>query len=149
MSNLKKLCKDLRSGDLICIGSRTYTLEVADTFFTRFFGLMGRKSLGEDKALLIRPCNSIHTFFMRFNMTAVFVDEDMRVIKVVPNMSPCRLAFAPKAYAVLEFYGDCGSDAKVGDVLSEVFRPQKRSTPSPEETTAPVPKNWQEKICYL
>jgi len=39
---------------------------VADRLFKRIKGLLGRNALGEGEALIIRPCNSIHTFFMRF-----------------------------------------------------------------------------------
>jgi len=39
---------------------------VADRLFKRIKGLLGKKGLGEGEALIIRPCNSIHTFFMRF-----------------------------------------------------------------------------------
>ena len=112
---------DLKTGDKIRIGEKMYTLEVADTFMTRFYGLMGRKSLPADKALFIKPCDSIHTCFMRFPMTAIFVDKRMLVVKVVPNMAPWRLTFAHGAYGVFELAGYGGSDVKVGDSVSEIY----------------------------
>jgi uncharacterized protein len=44
----------------------------ARTFWARFRGLMGRASLAADEGLYI-PGNSIHMFFMRFPIDAVFL----------------------------------------------------------------------------
>lgn len=116
----------LTTGDVVRIGSNCYTVEVADTFWKRFLGLMGRKSLEQDKALLITPCNSIHTFFMRFRMTAVFVDKELKsVVKVVPDMPAWRMAFAPKAYSVFELAGNCGKEVHPGDCV-DLFLNMKR-----------------------
>ena len=41
-------------------------------------GLLGRSGLEPASALIIAPCFSIHTMFMRFDIDAVFVDEDGR-----------------------------------------------------------------------
>jgi uncharacterized membrane protein (UPF0127 family) len=46
----------------------------ADSFWGRFMGLMGRASLPDDEGLYI-PGNSIHMFFMRFPIDAVFVGQ--------------------------------------------------------------------------
>ena len=54
-------------------------------------GLLGRVSLGLDEALILKPCNSIHTFFMRFPIDVLFLDKDMRVVKLIQDMSPNRL----------------------------------------------------------
>lgn len=134
----KPLYDTIKTGDIIRIGTKRYTLEVADTFMSRFLGLMGRKSLPSDRALFIKPCNSIHTFFMRFRMTAVFVDKDMRVVRVVPNMAPWRMAFAPKAYSVFELAGDEGEDIKEGEVLNELFRILGSTPLSKKKDLAPV-----------
>jgi uncharacterized protein len=58
----------------------------ATTVFTRFMGLMGRESLLDGEGLIIRPCNSIHSFFMRFPFDAVFVDGDDRAVHLVHEM---------------------------------------------------------------
>jgi hypothetical protein len=39
----------------------------------------------EGSALIIAPCNSIHTFFMRFDIDVVFVARDGRVLKTAPR----------------------------------------------------------------
>lgn len=65
--------------------------EVAETMFERMRGLMGRKSLAPGKGMLIRRCNCIHTFFMRFPIDATFLDGQGKVVKVVRNIQPWRL----------------------------------------------------------
>jgi uncharacterized membrane protein (UPF0127 family) len=56
---------------------------VADSFFTRLRGLLGRRELSRDEGLLIRPGSSIHTWFMRFPIDVVFLDRDLRVSPLV------------------------------------------------------------------
>ena len=36
----------------------------------------------------IKPCNSIHTFFMKFPIDVVFVDKNLKVRKVKRNVPP-------------------------------------------------------------
>ena len=139
MGKKKTPYDDLKTGDIIRIGNKHYTLEVADTFFSRFKGLMMRKSLPIDTALLIKPCDSIHTFFMRFPMTAIFLDKNMRVTKVVPNMKPWGLAFAFGSYCVLELYGEEGSKVNKGDTISDVYHHIQNEKNDYEKQTELVP----------
>ena len=77
-------------------------VEVAVTRRDRRRGLLGRPSLDESAALILAPCAAIHTMFMRFTIDAVFVDEDGRAVKVVPELAPWHIAVAPFAHAVIE-----------------------------------------------
>ena len=61
-------------------------MEIADTFLKRLLGLMGRKKILRGHGLLISPCNSIHMFFMRFAIDAVYLDENFVVKKIVENL---------------------------------------------------------------
>ena len=65
-------------------------------------GLLGRSSLEYGEALLLRPAGSIHTAFMRFPIDAVFLDADMRVLRIEPNLRPWRIAAQRGARAVVE-----------------------------------------------
>jgi uncharacterized protein len=76
--------------------------QVADGPLSRMRGLLGRPRLEPDTGLLLEPCNSIHTFFMRFPIDAVFLDAERRVLRVRSRMGPWRLAGARGARAVLE-----------------------------------------------
>lgn len=79
-------------------------IEVADNFFKRAKGLIGRDSLPEDVGLLIPKCNAIHTFFMRFPIDATFMDREGNVVRRVRNIKPWRpfIWGGWRAYQVLE-----------------------------------------------
>ncbi len=62
----------------------------AYSFAKRLKGLLGRQSLRRGQAMLLRPANSIHTFFMRFPIDVLFVDKNNMVIKTINNIPPFR-----------------------------------------------------------
>lgn len=65
-------------------------------------GLLGRDGMPDDEALIIAPCNGVHTFFMRFAIDALFVAKDGRVVKACRGVRPWRIALAWRAFAVIE-----------------------------------------------
>jgi hypothetical protein len=65
-------------------------------------GLLGRDAVPEDYALIIAPCGSVHTFFMRCPLDLVFVSKDGTVVKACPSVKPWRIAGALGAFAVIE-----------------------------------------------
>jgi uncharacterized membrane protein (UPF0127 family) len=75
---------------------------VADRVLSRMRGLLGRRELGRDEGLLLKPAPSIQTFFMRFPIDAVFLDREGRVLKVRSELRPWRLAGCRGAHATLE-----------------------------------------------
>jgi len=76
---------------------------VADSFCSRFMGLMGRDRPINGEGLIIRPCNSIHMFFMRFPIDAVFLDRGFRIVKLIRGLSPGKVVgTVPGAWQVLE-----------------------------------------------
>ena len=79
------------------------SVEIAHGFRGRLLGLMGRGPLGPGRALHIEPCASLHTFFMRFDMDAIFLDGELRVVKIAKDISPFRLVFGGRdARSVVE-----------------------------------------------
>lgn len=66
--------------------------EIAQTIFSRSKGLLGRKCLNKGEALIIKSCNSIHTFFMQFAIDVIFVDKNDRVVRAIENIKPFRLS---------------------------------------------------------
>lgn len=75
---------------------------IADSFINRLFGYMFRKSPHHD-AILLTPCNSIHTFFMKFNIDVLFLSADMKIIKKIENLKPGQVINKiPGAKMVLE-----------------------------------------------
>ena len=75
---------------------------LAETPLTRLKGLLGRSELERGEGLLLRPASSIHTFFMRFPIDAVWVDHNMTVLKVSPELRTWRTAACRGAKGVVE-----------------------------------------------
>jgi uncharacterized membrane protein (UPF0127 family) len=84
-------------GSVVCDSCR-----LAATFWARLRGLLGRGGLASGEGLLIRRTGSVHTFFMRFAIDAVFLDRSGAVVKLVSNLRPWRVALARGARDVLE-----------------------------------------------
>jgi uncharacterized protein len=73
-------------------------------------GLLGRDRLERGEGLLLRTASSIHTFFMRFPIDAVWLDGDLRVVGLTLELPPWRTAAQRGAKAVLELpAGEAGS----------------------------------------
>ena len=68
----------------------------------RMRGLLGRRDLPVGEGLLLRPAPSIHTWFMRFPIDVLFLDADLRVLDVIPELVPWRVAARRGTRAVLE-----------------------------------------------
>lgn len=94
-------------------------LEAAVESKARNRGLLGRDHLPETHALVLAPCSSVHTFFMRFPIDIAFVARDGRVLKVVERLGAWRIAASLRAFATIEFAaGVLGRDAlAAGDRL--------------------------------
>lgn len=74
------------------------SVRVADSFFSRAKGLLGERELPSGRALWIKgsrlvDCNSIHTWFMRFAIDAVFVDKGLVVRAVYQDLRPWRMTW--------------------------------------------------------
>lgn len=74
----------------LAINGREMKVYMADSFATRFRGLMlrPRDFLPMGTGLLIAPCNSIHMMFMRFPIDVVYIDKNYQVLKQVTNIRP-------------------------------------------------------------
>lgn len=83
-------------------------VRVADTMGRRLRGLLGRKNLGHDEGMLLRPGFSIHTAFMRFPIDVVFLDAELVVLKIDADVRPFRTASCRGAREVVELRaGEC------------------------------------------
>ena len=93
---------------------------LAESTSARMRGLLGRSSLPPDTGMLIRPCRSIHMWFMRFPIDAAFLDSELRVLKVSRNLRPWQMAFAPaRTASVLEAAAGALDPIRIGDQLTE------------------------------
>src|SRR5436190_15660640 len=104
-----------QSGVVVC-----ESCAVADRPLARMRGLLGRKSLAPGEGLLLTPERSIHMWFMRFPIDAVFLDRDLSVVSVREGLRPWRMASCRVARSVLELpAGTCRRHAiRPGDRLS-------------------------------
>jgi uncharacterized membrane protein (UPF0127 family) len=57
------------------------SVELATSWRDRRKGLMGRD--GMEGALLLRPCTSVHTARMRFDLDIAFCDEHLKVLETL------------------------------------------------------------------
>ena len=95
-------------------------IERAATWRARLRGLLGRSGLAGGSALVIEPCTSIHTFFMKFSIDALFLGADGRVIRAIPGLRPWRATRTyPSAAMVAELpAGTLGRTGTIeGDLL--------------------------------
>jgi uncharacterized membrane protein (UPF0127 family) len=84
----------LREGDVLA------TATVATSGKARRRGLLGRDHF--EGALVLRPCRSIHTLFMRFPIDAAFCDRDGVVVRIC-SLRPWRLSpIVPRSAFVIE-----------------------------------------------
>ena len=78
-------------------------LRTADTFVKRFLGLMFTKTLPADCGLHLRPCKGIHTFFMRYNIDVLHLDEGHQVIFLEEDVSPGKVGKTyPRTWEIIE-----------------------------------------------
>ena len=75
---------------------------VADSYLSRMKGLLGRAELQSGEGLLLEPASSIHMWFMRFAIDAVFLDRDLNVLGIREDLRPWRIAGRRGARMVLE-----------------------------------------------
>lgn len=92
---------------------------LADSPMKRARGLLGRTSLRSKEGLFLAT-SAIHTCFMRFPIDAVFLDREMRVVKIVSNLGSWRIAACRGAKGVVELgAGECvRQNLAVGERLS-------------------------------
>lgn len=94
----------------------------ADRWWLRLRGLLGRPRLDADgtQALMIVPCASVHTLWMRYPLDLVFLDRQGMVIGTREGVAPWRAAACRGARTTLEFHA--GALARVRPALGEHWR---------------------------
>src|SRR5438876_6385736 len=100
------------AGTLVCA-----RCAIASNPWTRLRGLMGRQSLAPDEGMLFPRTGSIHMFFMRFPIDAVFCDRDLHVLQVVRGLQPWRTAGRRGAKVVIELRAGGAAGLEPGEQL--------------------------------
>ena len=93
--------------------------DVADTSAKRRTGLLKHQSLEPGEGLWISPCESVHTFFMKFAIDLVYLDKSKKVRKVRHAVPPWRLSACLTAHSVLELPAGVAAETgtQAGDQL--------------------------------
>jgi uncharacterized membrane protein (UPF0127 family) len=84
---------ELRTADGRCVARH---VQMACSFRSRCVGLLRRRNIPEQEGLLLVPGGSVHTLGMRFNIDVVFLNRQMRVLRLAENVAPWRIVIAPK-----------------------------------------------------
>lgn len=91
---------------------------VADQFIDKLLGYMFRKE-PHFEAILFKNCNSIHTFFMKFTIDVLFLDEHYQVIKCHRALKRGKVIFPIKgACYVLEGKAGLLNQLQEGQILN-------------------------------
>ena len=77
-------------------------VEAAVDSASRRRGLLGRTIFPEGSALVIAPCPSVHTFFMKMAIDIAFVSRAGVVLKTYAALPAWRIAFSVGAFAAIE-----------------------------------------------
>lgn len=94
--------------------------KVADPI-RRGIGLIGRKALPDGGGLIIQPCNSVVSFFMRFPIDVIFVDDRGSVLYLLPDMVPWRTSKIVRG-SKLAIELPAGTAARSGTQMGDVIQ---------------------------
>lgn len=95
-------------------------VKTANNIFTRTVGLLYKSSLPREEGLLIIPCRTIHSIFMRFTFDAVFISKEGEVVHLIERMKPFKATpIIWKAKTVLELAEGIISEKNIqlGDII--------------------------------
>jgi uncharacterized protein len=82
----------------------------------RALGLLGRAPLRAGEGLWLEPCGSIHTWGMRTPIDALFLDQELRVLRVTRGLRPWRIGWAPRdTRSVVELPAGAAAGVSVGE----------------------------------
>ena len=78
-------------------------IKQAYSFISRLKGLMFTKELNAACGLHMKPCRSIHTFFMKYSIDVLYLDKENRVIAIEEKLSPGKVgSYYPGADSAVE-----------------------------------------------
>ena len=106
---------ELETGGVVC-----ERCAVADTPFRRLRGLLGKSELPVGEGILLRPCASVHTMFMRFPIDVLFCDRELRVLAVASDVARWRMRAQRGAHVTIEL--SAGEAARRGVVAGARIR---------------------------
>ena len=100
----------------IIINKEKISLNVADTFQKRLFGLMGKRHI--QTGLFFPKTRSIHTFFMKTNIDIIMLDKNNKIIYFEKNVSKNRIIIKKKAYHTIELPSNTINNLNLGEEIT-------------------------------
>jgi len=93
---------------------------LADRWWLRARGLLGRPDLPAGEGLLLRPCRAVHMLGMTFPLDVAFLDSDGVVVALYRRLGPgARTRWHRHALAALEL--PAGTLAATGTVEGDII----------------------------
>ncbi|HBV86980.1 DUF192 domain-containing protein [Desulfosporosinus sp.] len=90
--------RNLRTGQVIA-----EQVWIADSYWTRLLGLLGRSELAPSKGLWIKPCRQVHMIGMRFSISVWYLDKSGQVCGIIDELHPWKVSpYMRKALSILE-----------------------------------------------
>lgn len=88
---------------------------IADTFYSRLIGLMGKKKLNINQGLLLKNTTLVHSCFMKIPISVVYLSNDYTVL-FIEKLNPWKLGkFIKNTKCILELHVDKGRSLVVGE----------------------------------
>jgi uncharacterized membrane protein (UPF0127 family) len=97
--------------------------DVADSSAKRRTGLLKHERLEPGEGLWIVPCESVHTFFMKFPIDLVYLDKNRKVKKVRHAVPAWRLSACLTAHSILEL--PAGTVQQTGTLVGDELEVEK------------------------
>jgi uncharacterized membrane protein (UPF0127 family) len=119
--SLKFLVRNITRGVLLAD-----SVELADTSEKRRTGLLKHTELKPGEGLWIVPCESVHSFFMKFTIDVLYLDREKKVRGMRPKMKPWRVSACLPAHSVLEL--PAGAIERTGTQKGDQLSLEKQST---------------------
>lgn len=93
---------------------------LADSFWLRLRGLLGRPPLKPNEGLWLMPCQQVHMLGMRFSLSIWFLNSQGEVCQIIDQLDPGKISpRVREAYSILEFPAGWAqkTETQIGDHL--------------------------------
>ncbi len=118
-------------------------IRLADRWWLRLRGFLGRPEPEDGDGLLLTPCRGVHMFAMSYALDVLFLDRSCRVVALYPNLPPGgRTPLERDAISALELPvgGIEASGTRIGDLL--YWTPVSGVRPAAERESPASPDVW-------
>lgn len=97
-------------------------VRLANTFWLRLRGLLGRPELKPGEGLWLIPCKQVHMHGMNYPLSVWFLDREGKVCHIIDELKPGKTSpYIKDAHSVLEFPAHWAATVgiKIGDLIQK------------------------------